>query len=75
MKQRSSEVVQYNLHSEAVSMYIEQWTYYSRREQSVCKNVHSEVVQNNLHPEETDYVHRVVIGKENNQCVTMLIMR
>ncbi len=26
----------------SVSMYIEQWTYYRVREQSVCNNAHSE---------------------------------
>ncbi len=28
----------------SASMYIEQWTYYRVREQSVCNNVHSEVL-------------------------------
>ncbi len=36
-------------------MYIEQWTYYRVREQSVCNNVRSEVVQNNLQTEETKF--------------------
>ncbi len=47
----------------SASMYIEQWTYYRLREQSVCNNVHREVVQINLHPEGTKFsihVHRAV---------------
>ncbi len=47
----------------SVSMYIEQWTYYRVREQSVCNNTHSEGVQNNLLPEGTKFrihVHRAV---------------
>ncbi len=36
-------------------MYIEQWTYYRVREQSVCNNAHSDVVQNNLQPEGTNF--------------------
>ncbi len=39
----------------SASMYIEQLTYYRVREQSVCNNVHSEVVQINLPPEGTKY--------------------
>ncbi len=54
-----SEEVQNNLQSEgtkySVSVYIEQWTYYRVREQSVCNNAHSEVVQNNLLSEETNF--------------------
>ncbi len=47
----------------SVSMYIEQWTYYRVKEQSVCNNAHSEVVQNNLQAEGTKFsihVHRAV---------------
>ncbi len=47
----------------SVSMYIEQWTYYRVREQSVCNNAHSEVVQENLQAEGTKFsihVHRAV---------------
>ncbi len=39
----------------SVSMYIEQWTYYRVREQSVCNNAHSEKVQNNLQAEGTQF--------------------
>ncbi len=61
-----SEKVQNNLQTEGTKfsiMYIEQWTYYRVREQSVCNNAHSEVVQNNLHTEGTQFsihVHRAV---------------
>ncbi len=44
-------------------MYIEQWTYYRVREQSVCNDVHSEVVQINLQTDRTKFsihVHRAV---------------
>ncbi len=44
-------------------MYIEQWTYYRVRKQSVCNNTHSVVVQNNLHAKGTKFsiqVHRAV---------------
>ncbi len=46
-------------------MYIEQWTYYRVREQSVCNNVHSDVVHINLQAEGTKFsihVHRAVAG-------------
>ncbi len=61
-----SEGVKINLHAEVTQfsiMYIEQWTYYRVREQSVCNNAHSEVVQENLQAEETKFsihVHRAV---------------
>ena len=45
----------------SVFMCIEQWTYYRVREQSVCNNAHSEVVQSNSHTEGTKFsihVHR-----------------
>ncbi len=42
-------------------MYIEQWTYYRVREQSVCNNAHSEVVQNNLPTEGTQFSIHVYI--------------
>ncbi len=61
----------------SVSMYIEQWTYYRVREQSVCNNAHSEEVQNNLQPEGTKFsihVHRAVDILEQS-VVTMLIVR
>ncbi len=32
----------------SVFMFIESWTYYRVREQSVCNNAHSEGVQNNF---------------------------
>ncbi len=44
----------------------------------MCNNVNSEVVQNDLRSEGTIFsihVHRAVTGQENNQCVTMLIVR
>ncbi len=47
----------------SASKYIEQWTYYRVREQSLCNNVHSEVVQSNLQAEGTKFsihVHRIV---------------
>ncbi len=50
----------------SVFMYIEQWTYYRVREQSVCNNAHSKGVLNNLHAEGTKFsihVHRTVQGK------------
>ncbi len=56
-------------------MYIEQWTYYRAREQSVCNNAPSEVIQNNLHSERTIRAVDIITGQENNQCVTMLIGR
>ncbi len=43
-------------------MYIEQWTYYRVKEQSVCNNAHSEEL-NNLQTERTQFsihVHRAV---------------
>ncbi len=58
-------------------MYIEQWTYYSVREQSVCNNVHREVVQINLQSEGTKFsihVHRAVDILQG-KCVTMFIVR
>ncbi len=42
-------------------MYIEQWTYYRVREQSVCNNAHSEVVQINLLAEGTKFSIHVYI--------------
>ncbi len=41
-------------------MYIEQWTYYRVRKQSVCNNVHREVVQINLQAEGTKFRDRAV---------------
>ncbi len=53
-------------------MYIEQWTYYRVKEQSVCNNAHSEEL-NNLQAERTQFsihVHRVVnIFKVKKQSV------
>ncbi len=49
--------------SASMHVHIEQWTYYRVREQSVCNNVHSEVVQENLQAEGTKFrihVHRAV---------------